>query len=157
MSSLFSFCLMLTCLDYKTNLELPMTTLTPIIKRMTEAPIPLLMWMGYSSTLSLVSAWHVESWTAFISKDPVTRVFPRRWIDITGSRITEVWEAALRAVMGVIVFRPGIIQASRVVSLCSPATDDILHTTRLSYVGAFDQSTTDKRSMTSFDTYTRRI
>lgn len=46
-----------------------------------------------------------------VSEEPRTRVFPRRWIDIRGDRIPNLWAAALRAVLGTLVFRPGISQA----------------------------------------------
>ena len=37
-------------------------------------------------------------------------VKPRRWIDIDGSQVSEVWEAGLRAFVGMIASRPGITQ-----------------------------------------------
>ena len=37
-------------------------------------------------------------------------VFPRRWLDIYGRKLDEMWEAALRAVVGQILLRPGISQ-----------------------------------------------
>ncbi|KAJ7593112.1 hypothetical protein C8J56DRAFT_1013301 [Mycena floridula] len=92
------------------ELKLSIETLNPIIGRMTDAPIPLLRWMGYSCPLSLVSASHIRNWTVSVSEEPMARIFPRRWFDISGSQITDVWEAALRAVVGAIVFRPGINQ-----------------------------------------------
>jgi hypothetical protein len=76
---------------------------------MTDASVPLLFWSGYSS-LVLVWSGYLRSWTVLVSESPITRIFPRRWIDIAGLKIFDVWEAALRAVIGVIVFRPGISQ-----------------------------------------------
>ncbi|KAJ7596727.1 hypothetical protein C8J56DRAFT_295687 [Mycena floridula] len=93
------------------TIKQPMEILLPIIQRLVDAPIPLLTWLGYSSPLSLVSASHIRAWTALISEDIGARVFPRRWLDISGYRISEIWEAGLRAVVGAIVFRPGINQA----------------------------------------------
>jgi transcription factor C subunit 3 len=66
--------------------------------------------MGYGSSLYLVSAVHITKWTVSVSSNPLTRVFPRRWLDITGARITEIWEAALKCVVGTVIFRPGIPQ-----------------------------------------------
>lgn len=43
---------------------------------------------------------------------PLVRAFPRRWLDINGQRIGNLWKAACRAVVGVVVFHPGIAQAS---------------------------------------------
>jgi len=45
-----------------------------------------------------------------ISKNPSTRIFPRRWFDLTGKKALDVWESALKAVVGVVVFRPGVSQ-----------------------------------------------
>lgn len=67
-------------------------------------------WVGYSKTLYLVSASHIASWTVQVAADLTTRVFPRRWLDINGDRVVEVWESALRAVVGTVLFRPGISQ-----------------------------------------------
>ena len=38
-------------------------------------------------------------------------VKPRRWADINGSQVPEIWEAGLRAIMGTIVSRPAVTQA----------------------------------------------
>lgn len=40
-------------------------------------------------------------------------VKPRRWTDINGSQVPEVWEAGLGAVMGMILSRPAITQVCR--------------------------------------------
>ncbi|KAJ3936613.1 MAG: hypothetical protein NXY57DRAFT_885326 [Lentinula lateritia] len=69
-----------------------------------------LHWVGYNNTL-LVSSAHAASWTVALSDSPLIRVFPRRWLDIFGKKVIDVWEAALRAVIGAIVFRPGISQS----------------------------------------------
>jgi transcription factor C subunit 3 len=37
-------------------------------------------------------------------------MFPRRWLDIKGEKVPDIWQAAIRAVMGTIIFRPGILQ-----------------------------------------------
>lgn len=80
-----------------------------LIEKMTKTPVPLMFWTGYIS-LVLVSAYHLQPWTITINEDPVTRLMPRRWLSVRGTRITDVWEAALRAVVGIIIFRPGITQ-----------------------------------------------
>jgi hypothetical protein len=74
---------------------------------MAESPVPLLFWTGYTSVV-LVSSAYFKKWTVLASDSPVTRVFPRRWLDISGLKIVDLWEAALRAAMGIIIFRPGI-------------------------------------------------
>jgi len=81
-----------------------------VVKRMMEPPVPMLFWTGYSS-LVLVSSAYIKRWTVLVSESPATRIFPRRWFDISGVIIEDFWEAALKAVMGVIIFRPGVSQA----------------------------------------------
>lgn len=81
-----------------------------VVKKMTESAIPLLFWTGYS-TVVLVSSAFLKHWTVAVSRNPMTRIFPRRWIDITASKVTDFWDAALKAVLGVVIFRPGITQA----------------------------------------------
>ncbi|KAF8167796.1 hypothetical protein B0H34DRAFT_644725 [Crassisporium funariophilum] len=80
-----------------------------IINQMIEEAIPQVYWAGYES-LILVSAQHIAKWSVIVSKDPVLRIFPRRWLDIKGMKVVDFWQAALRAVMGTIVFRPGVTQ-----------------------------------------------
>ncbi|KAG6814043.1 hypothetical protein H0H92_003893 [Tricholoma furcatifolium] len=46
-----------------------------------------------------------------VSENPATRILPRRWLDISGRKVVDFWEAAVKAVMGVVVFRPGLTQA----------------------------------------------
>ncbi|KAI0344000.1 hypothetical protein BDW22DRAFT_1355246 [Trametopsis cervina] len=93
----------------------------------------LAFWTGYKEVV-LVSAHFLSYWTVVIPPshetalpaspteasqstvapalvEPLVRVFPRRWLDVNGRILHEVWEAACRAVMGVVVFRPGISQA----------------------------------------------
>ncbi|KAK0208398.1 hypothetical protein DFS33DRAFT_1303084 [Desarmillaria ectypa] len=87
-----------------------MGALLPVIQRLAECPLPLLYWVGYSSVY-LVSAAHIKTWTVTLLSEILLNIFPRRWIDVSGVKLVEVWEAALRAAIGVIVFRPGISQA----------------------------------------------
>ncbi|KAG6891388.1 hypothetical protein C0992_007611 [Termitomyces sp. T32_za158] len=93
-----------------TNAAITSGQLFSIVKRMTESPIPLFFWAGYSS-LVLVSSAYIRNWTILVSHNPATRIFPRRWLDISGRKIADFWEAALKAVVGIVVFRPGITQA----------------------------------------------
>ncbi|KAG6891070.1 hypothetical protein C0995_014159 [Termitomyces sp. Mi166 len=80
------------------------------LRKMTESPVPMLFWAGYSS-LVLVSSAYIKNWTVLVSENPATRIFPRRWLDISGRKLVDFWEAALKAVMSIIVFHPGITQA----------------------------------------------
>lgn len=84
-----------------------------IVKQLHSLPIPLVYPVGYHTSV-LVSAKHVSSFTIILPQtrreEPpsISRCFPRRWFDIKGNRITEVWEAALRSVVGLVHLRPGI-------------------------------------------------
>jgi len=72
-------------------------------------PIPLVVLVGHSRVL-VVSAHHSGAWTVTVSEEPRINVLPRRWLDTTGAKMRDTWRAALRAVIGTIVFRPGISQ-----------------------------------------------
>jgi hypothetical protein len=78
---------------------------------MVEASIPQVYWTGYES-LILVSAHFVAKWGVNITKDPISCLFPRRWLDIKGNKVPSFWHAALRSVMGSVIFRPGISQVN---------------------------------------------
>ncbi|KZT22146.1 hypothetical protein NEOLEDRAFT_1138493 [Neolentinus lepideus HHB14362 ss-1] len=80
-----------------------------VIRLLSEASIPLLHRVGYAEIM-LVSSTQIRHWTVVISEDPLVRTFPRRWLDIFGKRVKKIWEAALRAVMSVVILRPGIPQ-----------------------------------------------
>ncbi len=41
---------------------------------------------------------------------PVVKIFPRRWLDIAGNRVREVWDAAVRSVTALVHSRPGMCQ-----------------------------------------------
>ncbi|KAJ7139701.1 hypothetical protein C8R44DRAFT_694295 [Mycena epipterygia] len=90
--------------------KLPGDALFAAVRSITDCSVPVMFWTGYSS-LVLVASSHLGSWTVQISTEPMTRIFPRRWIDMTGSKVMDLWEAATRAVMGVLVFHPGVTQA----------------------------------------------
>lgn len=61
----------------------------------------------------------IEGSGAVIATAPLALIFPRRWLDVHGRRIAEIWEAACRAVMGIVIFRPGITQVSALFSVFS--------------------------------------
>ncbi|KIY52288.1 hypothetical protein FISHEDRAFT_35427 [Fistulina hepatica ATCC 64428] len=88
-----------------------------VLQRLTEAPIPLVYWVGYGSSI-LVAAQHCNPWTVLISKEPLCRVFPRRWIDVKGHKMSDIWAAGLRAVVGMVLYKPGISQVSFVITFC---------------------------------------
>ncbi|KAF4572584.1 hypothetical protein EYR36_007092 [Pleurotus pulmonarius] len=78
-----------------------------LVGRMTDASVPLAFWAGYVKPV-LVSSHHLRAWSVFVSEDPARRVLPRRWCDISGQKVTDGWDAALRAVTSAIHFRPGL-------------------------------------------------
>ena len=81
-----------------------------VMDKIISQRIPLFFWTGYLSVV-LVSSTYLQTWSIVVPISEVT-VKPRRWIDIRGSQVPEVWEAGLRAVMGTIVSRPAITQVS---------------------------------------------
>ncbi|KAF9056480.1 hypothetical protein BJ165DRAFT_1433822 [Panaeolus papilionaceus] len=81
-----------------------------LVAHLSEGPVPQLYWSGYDRPV-LISANFIAKWSVTVCNDPLTRVFPRRWLDIRGAKVADYWQAALRAVMGLVIFRPGITQA----------------------------------------------
>ncbi|KAJ3559601.1 hypothetical protein NM688_g245 [Phlebia brevispora] len=86
--------------------------LATIISHMVGADVPLALWLGYHETV-LVSSYHVALWSVVVAENNThcTRILPRRWLDIDGRNMSEVWDAARRAVIGIVLFHPGISQA----------------------------------------------
>ncbi|KAG9223138.1 hypothetical protein PLEOSDRAFT_155121 [Pleurotus ostreatus PC15] len=78
-----------------------------LVGRMTDALVPLAFWAGYVKPV-LVSPRHLKAWSVLVSENPVKRVLPRRWRDMSGHKVTDGWDAALRAVISAIHFRPGL-------------------------------------------------
>ena len=76
---------------------------------LTDNPIPLVVLVGHYRPL-VVSARHSVAWTVTVSEEPRINVLPRRWLDVRGAKVRETWRAAMRAVLGILVFRPGISQ-----------------------------------------------
>ncbi|KAH8120510.1 hypothetical protein DFH11DRAFT_1685786 [Phellopilus nigrolimitatus] len=83
-----------------------------VIYRLSTLHVPIIYLTGYSSSL-VVSAKFVSTWAVTLpgTTRPITKLFPRRWLDIAGGRVTEVWNAALRAVVGLVHLKPGISQS----------------------------------------------
>ncbi|KAI0274891.1 hypothetical protein BC834DRAFT_850125 [Gloeopeniophorella convolvens] len=81
-----------------------------VIDSLMDHSTPLVVRVGHAQLL-FVSAHQSEPWTVTVSEDPRTNLLPRRWLDVKGRKVQETWRAALRAVMGTIVYRPGISQA----------------------------------------------
>jgi len=82
---------------------------TPVFKALLESSPPLAYWTGYSSqSVSLVAASHIQKWSVLLSS---RLVLPRRWIDMLGNTMQDIWEAACRAVVGTVSMRPGMTEA----------------------------------------------
>lgn len=138
----------------KANIGVKNGQIFSIIRRMTETPVPLLFWAGYSA-LVLVSSAYIRNWTVLVSESPAARIFPRRWYDISGCQVVDFWEAALRAVMGVIIFRPGISHVCRSCFYNNHGLTCRIY--RLSFVGDFDQCMIDKSWAILFVLYKRVV
>ena len=85
---------------------------------MTSHVDPLCYWVGYTHPV-LVSRPHIAEWTVSIPGLTPRLVFPRRWLNIKGEKMSEVWNAGLRAVVGVLIARPGISQVRFQSARCS--------------------------------------
>ncbi|KAJ6519412.1 hypothetical protein C8R45DRAFT_1066116 [Mycena sanguinolenta] len=99
----------ITKTDLLTQTRLPEDVALAAIGSITECAVPLIFWAGYQS-LVLVASSYLPAWSVLLSMEPQMRIFPRRWLDMTGTKVMDVWEAATRAVMGVLVLHPGVTQ-----------------------------------------------
>ena len=95
-----------------------MRNIQTMIRRLTSSKYALCYWVGYAYPV-LVSRRHIRDWTVSLPGPHLQLIFPRRWLNIKGGLIEDVWNAGLGAVAGVLVNRPGISQVplSRTVSL----------------------------------------
>ncbi|KAF9269944.1 hypothetical protein L218DRAFT_888243 [Marasmius fiardii PR-910] len=89
------------------NTKISLDELLPVIGKLLAEPHPPLYWAGYTTPV-LVAPAHLKKWTVVVQESPLMRIFPRRWLSTCGLKTMEVWKAGLRAVIGGIVFRPGI-------------------------------------------------
>jgi oxalate---CoA ligase len=78
------------------------------IRSLTESKYPLAFWVGYTEA-RLVCTTQIQSWAVVLSD---RLILPLRWIDMQGNEIKDVWEAACRAVIGLVMMRPGISEVS---------------------------------------------
>lgn len=127
-----------------------------ILDRLADLYAPLASWTGYSSVV-LVSSSCIKPWTVAITNPDRTSkalLLPRRWFNIWGKRMNDVWEAALRAVMGLILFRPGISQVCYIQRDGCSITE-VAH--RPKFAGDSDRSLIVKISTTYCNTSMKRI
>lgn len=113
-----------------------------LVRRMTDRKVPLCFWTGYTSVV-LVSPMYLRNWGVVVSESPMMRILPRRWYDIGGIKIVDIWQAGLRAVMGLIFFRPGIAQVRQSAILFH--TDFSLEHIRANFVGVYVPCMTGKK------------
>lgn len=93
--------------------DIPPSMISRVIDRFTSATIPLAFWTGYTRIV-LVSSKFLDAWTVPIprAEGMLIRVFPRRWLDIHGRELVDILEAAHKAVMSIVLFKPGVTQVS---------------------------------------------
>ena len=75
-------------------------------------PVALVHVVGYASP-RLISADYIHVWTVQIHEQNTMNVFPRRWKDIHGEVIGDIWLAGCRAVVGSLFIRPGTSLVSK--------------------------------------------
>ena len=87
-------------------------TVLSALASLMDNPIPLVVLVGHSRPL-IVGARQLVAWTVTVSEEPRINVLPRRWLDVRGVKVRETWRAAMRAIIGILVFRPGISQVRK--------------------------------------------
>ena len=137
--------------------------LSSAVQRMTEGPVPLAHWTGYAAVM-LVSAKAIRPWTVTVSdvQNAIRKslIFPRRWLDLHGRKLEQVWEAALRSVLGLVLLRPGMSQV-RARSSFAPTLVELTltlntGTPRRRSGGGYGQCTTARRCASCCRRCTRR-
>ncbi|KAL0071703.1 hypothetical protein AAF712_000625 [Marasmius tenuissimus] len=93
--------------DLVINTKVPLDQLMPVLEKLVSESYPALYWVGYTTQL-LVTPAYLKKWTVVVQEMPLMRTLPRRWVTTSGFKNMEIWEAGLRAVVGTVVFRPGI-------------------------------------------------
>ena len=82
-----------------------------VLESLMDNTIPLIVRVGHVRP-RIVCSSQSAPWTVMVNEEPRINVLPRRWLNSTGEKVRETWRAALRAVIGTVVFRPGISQVS---------------------------------------------
>ena len=83
-----------------------------VLESLMDNTIPLVVRVGHVRP-SIVCSSQSAPWTIVVNEEPRINVLPRRWLNSAGEKVQELWRSALRAVIGTVVFRPGISQVSR--------------------------------------------
>ena len=82
-----------------------------VLESLMDNTIPLIVRVGHVRS-RIVCSSQSAPWTVMVNEEPRINELPRRWLNLSGEKVREMWRAALRAVIGTIVFRPGISQVS---------------------------------------------
>ena len=101
------------CVQERLKTRLTESQALEVVHCLTQPNVPLAFWTGYQASF-LVSGHFAEHWTVKISLPdvPIRKIFPRRWIDVNGHVISEIWRTGLRAITGTVLLHPGISQVS---------------------------------------------
>lgn len=83
-----------------------------VLESLMDNTIPLVVRVGHVRP-RIVCSSRSAPWTIVVNEEPRINVLPRRWLNSAGEKVRELWRSALRAVIGTVVFRPGISQVSR--------------------------------------------
>lgn len=91
-----------------------------LLCRLSDLQVPLLYFVGHSVAMA-VSAKYIGRKTLELPQVDlsVTKIFPKRWLSMHGTRIDEIWDAALRATIGLVHLKPAISQVRRRLKLRS--------------------------------------
>ncbi len=82
-----------------------------VLESLMDNTIPLVVRVGHVRS-RIVCSRQSSPWTVVVVEEPRINVLPRRWLNPLGEKVRETWRAALRAVIGIVVFRPGVSQVS---------------------------------------------
>lgn len=85
--------------------------LSALIGRLVGASPSIAFWTGYNEVV-LVSSQYVDEWSVVLTQDDAScaRAFPRRWLDIHGRKMSDVWDAACKAAVSIVLLHPAISQ-----------------------------------------------
>jgi hypothetical protein len=90
-----------------------------VIAKLTSSAPPLAFWSGYTAS-HLISARYLGHYCLPLGRSDGSEesqgsahlVKPRRWVNLKGTTDENIWRSALRAVVGLLVLRPLMDQAS---------------------------------------------
>ncbi|EUC63046.1 B-block-binding subunit of tfiiic protein [Rhizoctonia solani AG-3 Rhs1AP] len=99
-------------LSMKQIMDIPNVNLLPTLAALTKANPPQAYALGYDQA-RIVSAQYLSDWAveAASGNEEATQteskfIFPRRWLDIYGNMLEDIWTMSIRAVTGAFMYRP---------------------------------------------------